>query len=304
MSCAGYCHGWHFYGDFLYLRPRDSEVTWASPIDGPIVPGPVNNNPIQVQSLGVADFDYQPGWRGGFQYNCSDCAGFLAQYTMFEATTSDAVFVNAPNVIRSQVSHPGTLTAAQDFLSGQVQYQLNYDQLDFELRRLLFYGCDFQVGYNVGVSFVQMEQNFQASLSGTGTEEVLTDIDFYGVGARFGLFGEIKVHDRLRTYMRGTGSLIGGEFQADYDQRQSYDPQVVDTSWRAGRIVGIWELETGVKWISCCGNYSANVGYLFSAWTNTVQTDEWILGVRNNSFVGMDSTMTFDGLVARFEARF
>ena len=82
------------------------------------------------------------------------------------------------------------------------------------------------------------------------------------------------------------------------------DPQVVDTFWHGGRIVGIWDLETGFKWTSRCGNYSANLGYIFSAWTNTLQTDEWIRGVRENTFIGMDNTMTFDGLVVRFEARF
>jgi hypothetical protein len=35
-----------------------------------------------------------------------------------------------------------------------------------------------------------------------------------------------------------------------------------------------------------------------------VQTDEWINGVRTNNFIGMDDTTTFDGLVARLEARY
>ncbi|HRX80930.1 MAG TPA: hypothetical protein P5307_17800, partial [Pirellulaceae bacterium] len=76
------------------------------------------------------------------------------------------------------------------------------------------------------------------------------------------------------------------------------------TAWEAGRLVTIWDLELGVSRVSRCGNYRVNAGYMFSAWTNTIQTDEWIKGVQTNNFVGMDSTMTFDGLVARFEARY
>ena len=303
-SSAGFAHCWYFYGEFLYLRARDAEVTWAEPIDGPIVPGPINNNPIQVGQFGVADMDFQPGWRGGFQYNTSESTGISAQYTMFESNTSNTVEVAAPNVVRSLVSHPGTQTAAQDFLTGTALYSIDYDLLDIDFRRLISYDSNYQIGYLAGIGIVQMQQSFIANFAGTGTEQVETDIDFYGAGGRFGLFGEFQVNCNWHLYGRGTGNLIAGEFRADYDQRQSYDPQVVDTHWRAGRVIGIWDLETGVKRTSRCGNYSINVGYLFNAWTNTMQTDEWIQGVRTNAVIDMDSTMTFDGLVARFDARF
>lgn len=300
---GGFDHCWYFYGEFLYLRPRDAEIAWAAPINGPIV-GPPANNPIQIAPLGVLDYDFQPGFRGGFQYNTSECTGISAQFTMYEASTNDSIAVAAPDVIRSLVSHPGTLTAAQDFLQGSAAANVNYDQLDVDYRELLAYDCDYQFGYLAGATVVQMEQTFIANFAGTGTEQVQTDIDFYGAGARFGLFGEYGRNQRWRLYTKGTGNLVAGEFRADYDQSQSYDPTVVDTFWHGGRIIGIWELEMGGKWISSCGNYSANVGYLFSAWTNTLQTDQWIQGVRQNNFIGMDDTMTFDGLVARFEARF
>jgi hypothetical protein len=303
QSSGGFDHCWYFYGEFLYLRARDSEVAWAAPIDGPII-GPPPGNPIQIQPLGVADMDFQPGFRFGFQYNSSECTGISAQYTMYEASTNDAVNVAAPNVIRSLVSHPGTATAAQDFVTGAAAYNINYDIVDIDYRKLMWYDHDYQFGYLAGIGIVQMEQTFLANFAGAGTEQVQTDIDFYGAGARFGLFGEFQMNDRWRIYGKGIGNLIAGEFRADYDQRQSFDPQVVDTFWHGGRIVGIWDLETGFKWTSRCGNYSANLGYVFSAWTNTLQTDEWIRGVRENTFIGMDNTMTFDGLVVRFEARF
>lgn len=300
---GGFEHCWYFYGEFLYLRPRDSEVAWAAPIDGPIIGGGAAN-PIQIRPLGVADMDYQPGWRGGIQYNTSECSGFNVQYALYEASTNDSLGIAAPNVIRSLVSHPGTQTAAQDFLQGDAHYNINYNVLDFDYRKLVWYDYDYQVGYLAGIGAVQLEQTFVANFAGAGTEQVQTDIDFYGAGGRFGLFGEYAINNRFRFYSKGTGSWMAGEFRADYDQRQSFDPQVVDTAWKGGRIVGIYDLEFGMKWISRCGNYSANVGYLYSAWTNVLQTDEWIKGVRTNSFIDMDSTMTFDGLVARFEARF
>ena len=43
---------------------------------------------------------------------------------------------------------------------------------------------------------------------------------------------------------------------------------------------------------------------MYSAWTNMVQTDEWIQGVHQNNFIDMADTSTFDGLTARVEVRF
>lgn len=300
---GGYAHAWYFYGEFLYLRPRDSEVAWATPANSNF-PTPPNTTPVQIGPLGVVDQDFQPGWKAGFQYNMTECTGISAQYTMYEATTNDFVAITGANVVESLVSHPSIDTTAQNFRQGQAAYAISYDLVDIDYHQLLWYDCDYQIGFLAGVGVVQMEQNLVASLTGTGTETVRTDIDFYGAGARFGLEGEGGGTERFRVYAKGIGSLIAGEFRADYDLGHSFDAVVIDTGWRAGRIVGIWNLEMGLKWISRCGNYSGNVGYLFSAWTNTVQTDQWIHGVQTNYFADLDDTMTFDGLVARFEARF
>jgi len=300
---VGFQHCWHVYGEFLYLRPRDSEVAWVTPANSNF-PVPPNPAPVQIAPLGVLDQDYSPGFRFGFQYNMTECTGLSVQYTMYEATTNDFVAINGPNVVESLVSHPAIDTTARNFRQGGASYNINFDMLDIDYHELLWYGPDYRFGYLTGVNVVQMEQNMTATLTGTGSEIVNTDIDFYGAGVRFGLEGEAGRGGQFRLYGRGVGNLVAGEFRADYDLGHSYDAVVIDTAWHGGRVVGIWDLEFGMKWVSCCGNYSANLGYLFSAWTNTVQTDQWIHAIQTNTFINMDDTMTFDGLVARVEARF
>jgi hypothetical protein len=301
---GGFDRPWHVYGEFLYLRSRDSEIAWATPANSNF-PNPPAVAPVQIGGrLGVLDQDYQPGWRFGFQYNMTECSGLSVQYTMYEASTNDFVAITGANVVESLVSHPAIDTTAQNFRQGRAGYGLNYDTLDIDFHKLLWYDCDYQFGYLAGMGVVQMEQTMNAVFTGNGSETVRTDIDFYGASARFGLEGEGGPSNQWRFYGKGIGNLVAGEFRADYDLGHSFDAVVVDTSWRAGRVVGIWSLETGFKWMSQCGNYQANVGYLFSAWTNTVQTDQWIRGVQGNYFADLDDTMTFDGLVARFEARF
>jgi hypothetical protein len=303
VEVIGYQHCWHLFGEFLYLRPRDSEVVWATPANSNF-PVPPNPAPVQIGPLGVLDMDYQVGFRAGFQYNMTECTGVSIQYTFFESTTEETVGIGGANVLESNVSHPGIDTTAQNFRLALGDYNINYDMVDVDYHELLWYDYDYQFGYLAGINVVQMEQRLNARFAGNGTETVRTDVDFYGAGARFGFEGEAGRGGRFRVYGKGIGSLVVGEFRADYDLGHSFDAVVVDTAWHGGRIVGIWNLEFGAKWVSCCGNYSANLGYMFSAWTNTVQTDQWIRAVQSNSYVDLDDTMTFDGLVARVEVRF
>ncbi len=78
----------------------------------------------------------------------------------------------------------------------------------------------------------------------------------------------------------------------------------VDTGWKAGRIVPTFDLELGGGIYLPGGTLQATVGYVFSAWTNVVKTEDWINAVQTNDFRDMGDTITFDGIVARVEGRF
>jgi hypothetical protein len=300
-STCGPCFA--VYGDFLYLRARDAEVAYAVAIDGPIT-APPTDFPIQVSPVGVLDTDFQPSFRVGCRYILDPCNAMGAEYTFFEANTQHAVGTQFPDVVRSLVSHPGTQTAAQDFLTASGEYHLSHDILDGNYYSSLSRAPDYQLTAVYGIRAMQHEQRLQVDFAGSGTETVTTDIDFYGAGLRAGLEYDKFISCQWLVYAKGFGNLVPGEFSADYDQSQSYDSVVVDTGWKAGRLVTIWDLELGLSWLSKCGNYRLNAGYMFSAWTNMVQTDEWIAAVQQNSFIDMDSTMSYDGFVARMEARF
>ena len=92
-------------------------------------------------------------------------------YTRFEGNTADQVITAAPDVIRSLVSHPGTLSAAQDFLVGNAEYDINHDIIDVNAYNLLLWRADCQVTLLTGVRALQHEQEFQADFAGTGTEQ-------------------------------------------------------------------------------------------------------------------------------------
>ncbi len=307
-ACGGvascWCHCVSVWGEYLFLRPRNAEVAYAVPIDGPIIPPPTAN-PIQIGRIGMTDPDYSSGLRFGVGYVLDGCSSISAQYTWLESNTVDSVETQAPNVLRSLVSHPGTLTAAQDFLSAEASQRIRFDWLDVDYRRVLDNSCNRQVTFLVGTRMGQYNQDFAANYTASGTESVSTEIDFYGAGLRLGLEGELYSNSRRwNVYGKTAGSLVAGSFTADYRQNQSFDPQVVDATWKAERIVPMLDLELGAGWQSRCGTWRISGGYLVSAWFNTVKTDEWIKSVQSNNFVGLSGATTFDGLVLRAEGRF
>jgi len=300
-SPLGWEPGWVFHGEFLYWRARDAEVAWGVEVNSNAV-----DPPVQVSPVAVADMDFQPGWRAGFSKILNECTRINAEYTMWESGTSDAIQrQNAPNVVMSLVDHPSVLTAAGDHLNGTAQYDMAIDMVDVDMQRAYYYDNEMQLSWLLGVRAVTHEAQFNATYLGQVQRTVDTDIDFNGVGLRFGLDAEYAVTCQWLAYGNLFGSIIPGQFATTYTQRESTssDP-VVNTGWKAGRMISIWDLELGLARVSKCKNYRFNVGYTLSAWTNMVQTDEWIRGVQTNNFIGMDSTSTLDGLVTRVEARF
>jgi hypothetical protein len=315
-GCAGQCGGacgdccgcgWNHrisaFGEFLYLRARDAEVAYGVPIDGAIIAPP--SNPIQIGRVGVVDQDFDPGFRVGFSYVLDCYSSITAQYTMFETGRIDSISTSAPNVIRSLVAHPGTLNAAEDYLNATAQHDISIDLIDLDYRNVFSCCDDYKAMFLVGARYANLEQQFNSTFTATGVETVVTDIDFDGVGLRVGLEGERYVGSgRLWVYGKTAASLVAGEFRTSYTQSRSFDPTIVDTTWEAGRIVPILDLEVGGGWTSACGTWRLSAGYVFSAWYNTVKTDEWIHAVQQNNFLNLGDTMTFDGLVARIEGRF
>ncbi len=305
---GGCCDGWsqrlNVFGDFLYLRARDAEVAYASIIDGPIVAGAPG---LQAGEIGVVDYDYQPGFRVGFGFTLDNCNQIQATYTQFDATTEDFTTTAAPNVIRSLVLHPNSANAGQNFLDAAATGDIRFQLIDVDYRGLLSCCSDYQVTYLVGLRYARFEQNFAADFTNIGTESVVAGVDFDGVGMRFGMdFERYGRNSQWFVYGKSYASLIGGRFEADYLQSSQADPVIATTTWQAGRVVTMLDLETGIGWRSCSGNIRLSLGYMYSGWFNTIRMNEWIHAVQNNDYVstGMstyDSGITFDGLTARVE---
>jgi hypothetical protein len=202
------------------------------------------------------------------------------------------------------VFHPNTLSASDGGIFAEADYEMSFDLIDIEYREIISCGSDYETNFVVGTRYANLEQQFAMRLPINGNETVDTDIDFDGIGLRLGLEGSRYARRGLSAYGKGFVNLLAGEFRADYDQGNSFDSSVVDTNWEAGRLVPILDLETGLGWTTANGCWYFSLGYLYSAWFNSVKTDEFIDAVQANNFTDLGGTLTFDGLVARVEARF
>lgn len=297
-------HRTGLFGEVLYLRARDAEVAYVVPVNGAIVPPP-GVAPIQVGPVGVVDPDYTTAFRVGGTWACDECSSVVFTYTRFDTTTTDAQTIDAPLVLRPLVLHPGTANAGSDFLDANARLGIDLNLGDVDFRAVWDAGDLWVINYLVGARYARLNQDFDATFDSTGTvDRLLTNLNFDGGGIRVGLDGERHSGCGAFIYGKATASFVGGEFRGRYQQSSDVDPAIVDTSWKAGRLVSILDLELGAGWQSPCGHWRLTAGYVVSSWFNTVTTDQWIQAVQQNSFTNLGGTMTFDGLVGRVEYRF
>lgn len=297
-------HTCSLFADFLYMRPRNADVAYGVPIDGPII-GPPPASPIQIGPTGIVDPDYAPAFRIGGSYDLNHPANIRAQWTHFTSDDSDSISTTAPNLIRSLVSHPSSQSAATNFLRASADTSIDYDLVDVDYRGPLACGKKYYLNYLLGARYANLDQDFNARFASLGTETVSTRINFDGLGIRIGAEGERYAPGTgFKLYGRGAASFVVGEFSGRYLQQQSFDPTVVNTSINVGRIVPMVDLEIGAGWASPSGHWHFTAGYLVSAWYNVVKTSDFIKGVQQNDVSNLSDTLTFDGLVARGEYRF
>lgn len=315
-ACGDACcepQGWHHrfnaFGEYMLLRARNADIAYALPVNGPVVagaPGVAGLPGVQQGPVGIVDPDYSSGFRIGGGFTLDECSQIQLTYSEFDETTASAIAPAFPDVLRSLVLVPDTSTADTDFLNAAASETIQFKLVDLDYRGLLAYSNDYKVSYLVGARYAKLDQDFIGVFSEAGVTAVNSTVNFDGGGLRVGLEAErYGRNQQMFVYGKGYASLIGGQFRSSFVQGSDLAGVEALTSWKAGRLVGIYDLEVGAGWENYCGNFRVSAGYMFSVWTNTVKNNEWINSVRTNNytdpsdnFAGM---ISFDGIVARAE---
>ncbi len=293
-----------FFGDFLYLKPRGTDVIYGQPRDGltPI------SAPLGPQ--GVLEPGYAPGFRAGLQYVLTPGSAVEASFAWWENQTHS--FLGLPpgappgSVIQSTVTLPSLMNVAADSLTAAGSSGQAFRTADVAYQQYLCGGCSwYTVNWLAGVRYATLRQDLNGEFTILGTTDVDTRINFDGVGPRLGLDGELLGKYGVRLYARTAGSLLAGHFGGSYNQFNVFAGQQGNIDYKSDRIVPVWELELGVGWVSPKGRVRVLCGYYLATWFDTVVTPDFIAAVRANNFStgggNLQGTLAFDGLTARVE---
>jgi hypothetical protein len=297
------------FGGYLFLRPRNVEVTYGVPTVADTLVGVTV--PQQLGPMGVVDGRYDPGFRVGFARALDEWSSVGLTYSHFDGSSTNEMVVTDPQRIYPMVLHPSVLATDPLFQSANGQQNIDFRILDAEFRNVFAAGCYYDLAFVGGARYVNLRESAQFNFfnpagTGIGDENLFTHIRFDGGGIRLGLEGERRAaNSGLLLYGKTAASFVAGEFRSDFiEVRDNGATTVVDTSWRAGRVVSILDLEVGAGWTSPGGRLRVTSGYMISGWFNTVKTADWIHAVQTNNLTGLSDTISFDGFVSRIELRF
>jgi hypothetical protein len=290
------------YVDWLDLQVRGSDVAHAQQQNGIGGAGTVPFGDIATLDIG-----YNSGIRVGGEVACDACSGVEMNYTYFTSNTRDSI--DAPNIIGgggavgSLVQHPGAaITASAGPVDGT--YDVDFQLADVVYRHLWMTGRKYAVNYLVGAEFGHLQQEFSQTgdFGGgqSGTIDTSTAISFDGGGLKAGVDGEQRLCRGFFAYGKATAAALTGQFDSRYSMFNSTtETELARSKWQDNRVIGQLDTELGVGWTN--GRWRLSAGYMFSEWTNVVDTSSFINAVQNNDYTDVKHDLTFDGLVTRLE---
>lgn len=291
------------WGEYLFWRPRGADVTYASTVDGTLATS------VPLGDRSIAAFKYDSGFRAGANWALDSCSSITAGYTWFQTSANDGL--NLPggggSFIAAETVHPNTINVAADSLSTSAIHDLRLQVADLNYKALIWGEDDFAINSVVGLRYANIEQQFGGVYSILGTTTVDTNIDFRGVGPRFGFEAERLVNNHgFMVYSKGAVNFLVGSCSADYLQSNVFAGTLARTAMDDSRILTVPELELGGGWQNCTGTFRLTAGYYLAAWFNMLTTPEYLGTIRTaqNTFESQIKTLTLDGLTVRAEFRY
>ncbi len=296
-------HTDYLSGDFLYLSAHGVDTRYATHVDG------TSATAVPLAPINTISPNYQPGFRIGVGHALDQVTSVVANFWYYNSGTSDAIDLLAAGgtgFLRPELVHPNTLTVASDRLTATANYDIDYQIAEAAYKALIWGGDCHAVNFFAGARYATLDQDLQVNYINLDTINVNTEIDFHGIGPQIGLSGERVVGERgWMLYSKGMATFLVGQYTADFKQRNvtTSVTQAV-AGFKDNRVVPQLELELGVGWRNCCGNFEVRAGYFVGAWFNGVTTPDFIDAVQQGNYNNVSGTMTFDGLTAHAEFRF
>jgi len=290
------------FGEALYLHPTGVDVAHAQQVSGP---GNAVTSPFG--EVGVADFDYELGFRAGGDMALSPTTSIAVSYTWFESDAgsrlSPPASAAAFNGVESLVHHPDFTPSVTD-QPIDARASLDFQLADGEYRARLQQGPRHWINGGLGLRYARLEQDFnQTGTFLLDTIDTGANADFDGGGPKLALDGGRSLGNRgFSLYARTAVSPLAGEFKSNYSMfSAALDETVIQVDWDDDRIMTIFDYELGLAWTSPRRRWRFAAGYTQSFWFNAVTPAEFIEAVQASNYTDVSDTIMLDGLVARVE---
>jgi hypothetical protein len=307
QCCVPCCEPWWAhrnsgFGEVLYLWPGNSDLIYA------VEQTDTTNTASPTGPLGITNVDEAVGFRVGFSKRRDMCTSLFGTFARWDNDTVDTLDATGTRVLNSRLIHPSTATVGSQSLQSSTYQLINFQTADAGIRRVYKTTNCSAINWMGGLRYGNLEQGLigeQTIQTATGLTTVTTDIDFDGFGILGGLDGErrSKCHGGL-VYGRILGSLLAGDWRADYQQVNQFGGGVIANQFEDFRVTPVLEAELGFGLVSKSGKIKLTAGYLFTNWFNTVSTRDYIRNVRSGNLEDMADVLTFSGLTSRIELRF
>jgi len=331
--------GWTGHVDLLYWKTRKCGLDYLWPADitrfNTICDGtPSIMTPTkiegEVKSVGkgkpkVIDLDYDLGFRCALFKRC-DCWDAGLRYTYYSTDKSSSFHVkNIP--YRPSRQHPDIkgFVDGTNIILGKSSYDLELNQLDWEVKRQLGTSCDTTVAFVGGLKMAFIDQDLKTTYKGlslpkdemvekrfhTVSEKV--DMDAYGlyIGAEaewhynscWTVFGRFSIGSLLANFDR---SFFEKEFTNPEVMDPLFEPEVlVDVSEDMWCGVSQCEFSVGLDYLFCrtdCSDWHLQLGYEFLQWNDMRTFMQFTDHHEKGSIVRVTDNLEFDGLYLRLLA--
>lgn len=291
------------FGELLYLQAgAGANIVYAVPVDG------VAASAQPVGALGTLNPDFELGFRAGGILVLDNLSAVVGTYTKWDGETTGAITTTAPNVIRSLVTAPGLANTAPNSRNASAEYDIDMQMVDLDYRREIWRRTNISLDGLVGARYAELGQELTVNqVFGPVTTTVDTSVDFTGIGLRIGGEGETRPFGGgFLLYGRSMLDILFGKFDANYTQSNTTPVVQSFLSFEEDRTVPIAEIELGAGFTQPVYGVLLRftAGYHFSAWFNTVTTNEYINAVQTGNYLNATDTLTFDGVIGRLEVVF
>lgn len=304
VGCDKGCNYAHvgIFGDYLFMRMRNSDVPYAIPVDG------LGPQALPVGNVGMVTPYYEQGFRVGAWIAPMELLTIRGQYLSWNSDSNNNISATDGSILRALTTHPSSDNAALDSLTATAELKNEVRIFDVDgLVQLVSCGAWTVQGVG-GFRYAQLRQNFQANYTILGDTQVDTSTYFRGIGPRIGLESECWIKGGLGVYGKGHLSFLLGEVDTTYQQQNIFQAQLVNTGFEQSRLVTNLDLEMGVSWTGCNDHLKVSLGYLISSWGNMVSTNGLIESVQTGTFHqnrnNLRDTLIYDSIVAHVELRF